>query len=298
MNLVLYTALAFLPGAIFAVAAKALERWSRGERRSRGVTGAGSQPVGPPIERLVARPAQTRPGLLAHRGVRPSAPRTAVAERDPGVRRHPVRVLHRAGDPGARTTPVRPRPAAGDRGDPGAARSHLVAARARCAPGRARCEETVIWRAPVTSRRHPEDLALFPSRMCAAPLSQAFHLDGGSMKIPRRTGAPRRSSRWAALVGAAALVTSLAACSSGPQGIVVNLYGGASAPKLRRDHRRLQRSRRPAGTPSSATCCPATPTASATSSCAGSPLRTPGWTCSAWTSRGRPSSPRRAGSAS
>ena len=48
------------------------------------------------------------------------------------------------------------------------------------------------------------------------------------MKIPRRTGAPRRSSRWAALVGAAALVTSLAACSSGPAGIVVNLYGGAS----------------------------------------------------------------------
>ena len=54
MNLVLYTALAFLPGAIFAVAAKALERWSRGECRSRGVTGADSQPVGPPIERLVA----------------------------------------------------------------------------------------------------------------------------------------------------------------------------------------------------------------------------------------------------
>ena len=54
MNLLLYTALAFLPGAVFAVAAKALERWSRGERRSRGVTGAGSQPVGPPIERLVA----------------------------------------------------------------------------------------------------------------------------------------------------------------------------------------------------------------------------------------------------
>ena len=49
------------------------------------------------------------------------------------------------------------------------------------------------------------------------------------MKIPRRTGAPRRSPRWAALVGAAALVTSLAACSSGPAGVVVNLYGGASA---------------------------------------------------------------------
>jgi multiple sugar transport system substrate-binding protein len=48
------------------------------------------------------------------------------------------------------------------------------------------------------------------------------------MKIPRRTGAPPRPSRWAAIVGAAALVTSLAACSSGPEGNVVNLYGGAS----------------------------------------------------------------------
>src|SRR3954469_7699529 len=80
-------------------------------------------------------------------------------------------------------------------------------------------------------RRHPEDLALFPGRLCAAPRSQAFHPDGGSMKIPRmRT--PRRSSRFAAMVGAAALVTSLAACSSGPQGTVINLYGGASASKF------------------------------------------------------------------
>lgn len=52
------------------------------------------------------------------------------------------------------------------------------------------------------------------------------------MKIPGRTGAPRRSSRWAAIVGTAALVTSLAACSSEPQGVVVNLYGGASASKF------------------------------------------------------------------
>ena len=48
------------------------------------------------------------------------------------------------------------------------------------------------------------------------------------MKIPRRAGASRRSSRWAAVVGAAALTASLAACSSGPAGVVVNLYGGAS----------------------------------------------------------------------
>ncbi|GIE50532.1 sugar ABC transporter substrate-binding protein [Amorphoplanes nipponensis] len=45
--------------------------------------------------------------------------------------------------------------------------------------------------------------------------------------IPRPT-VPRRPSRWAALVGVAALVTSLTACSSGPEGTVVNLYGGAS----------------------------------------------------------------------
>lgn len=52
------------------------------------------------------------------------------------------------------------------------------------------------------------------------------------MTMPRRTGTPRRSSRWAALAGAAALVTSLAACSSGPEGVVVNVYGGTSATKF------------------------------------------------------------------
>jgi multiple sugar transport system substrate-binding protein len=48
------------------------------------------------------------------------------------------------------------------------------------------------------------------------------------MKIPRPRGAGRRSPRWAAVLGAAALTASLAACSSGPPGVVVNLYGGAS----------------------------------------------------------------------
>jgi multiple sugar transport system substrate-binding protein len=37
-----------------------------------------------------------------------------------------------------------------------------------------------------------------------------------------------RSSRWLSLVATAALGASLAACSSGPQGTVINLYGGAS----------------------------------------------------------------------
>jgi multiple sugar transport system substrate-binding protein len=49
------------------------------------------------------------------------------------------------------------------------------------------------------------------------------------MTIPRRTGGNRRTRRWASLVGAAALMTSLAACSSGPEGVVINLYGGASS---------------------------------------------------------------------
>jgi multiple sugar transport system substrate-binding protein len=53
------------------------------------------------------------------------------------------------------------------------------------------------------------------------------------MRIPRqREAGRRRSPRWAALLGAAALTASLAACSSGPQGIVVNLYGGASESKF------------------------------------------------------------------
>ena len=48
------------------------------------------------------------------------------------------------------------------------------------------------------------------------------------MGIKRPRGVRRRPSRWAPLIGAAALVTSLAACSSGPPGVVVNLYGGTS----------------------------------------------------------------------
>jgi multiple sugar transport system substrate-binding protein len=52
------------------------------------------------------------------------------------------------------------------------------------------------------------------------------------MEIQRQRQARRWSSRWASLLGAVALVTSLAACSSGPQGVVVNLYGGASATKF------------------------------------------------------------------
>jgi multiple sugar transport system substrate-binding protein len=47
------------------------------------------------------------------------------------------------------------------------------------------------------------------------------------MMIPRPT-APRRPSRWTAMIGVTALLASLAACSSGPDGTVVNLYGGAS----------------------------------------------------------------------
>ena len=51
MNVVAYMALAFVPGVVFAVAAKALERWSRGEGWSRRRS---PEPAGPPIEQLVA----------------------------------------------------------------------------------------------------------------------------------------------------------------------------------------------------------------------------------------------------
>jgi len=52
VNLLAYIALAFLPGAVFVVAARALERWARGGYRScRGAPEAA--PIGPPIEQLV-----------------------------------------------------------------------------------------------------------------------------------------------------------------------------------------------------------------------------------------------------
>jgi trehalose/maltose transport system substrate-binding protein len=48
------------------------------------------------------------------------------------------------------------------------------------------------------------------------------------MKIPRLRGTGRRPSRWTTMICVAALGTGVAACSSGPKGTVVNLYGGAS----------------------------------------------------------------------
>ena len=54
MNLLAYMALAFVPGVVFAVAAKALERWSRGESWSRRRSREPVEPLGPPIEQLVA----------------------------------------------------------------------------------------------------------------------------------------------------------------------------------------------------------------------------------------------------
>jgi multiple sugar transport system substrate-binding protein len=79
------------------------------------------------------------------------------------------------------------------------------------------------------------------------------------------------------VLGAAALVTSLAACSSGPQGIVVNLYGGASESGF--DEIIAACNEQAAGRYTIVgNLLP-----SATSSCAGSPRGTPAWTCSAWT---------------
>jgi hypothetical protein len=54
VNLVAYMALAFVPGVVFAVAARALERWSRGEGWSRRRSRGSVEPAGPPIEQLVA----------------------------------------------------------------------------------------------------------------------------------------------------------------------------------------------------------------------------------------------------
>lgn len=54
MNVVLYMALAFLPGAVFVAAARALERWSRGDGWSRRGSRHEAEPAGPPIEQLVA----------------------------------------------------------------------------------------------------------------------------------------------------------------------------------------------------------------------------------------------------
>ena len=51
------------------------------------------------------------------------------------------------------------------------------------------------------------------------------------MSTTRQRAFPR-SSRWISLIATAALGASLAACSSGPKGIVVNLYGGASGVKF------------------------------------------------------------------
>jgi multiple sugar transport system substrate-binding protein len=48
------------------------------------------------------------------------------------------------------------------------------------------------------------------------------------MRISRQRGTPRRPSRWISMIGAVGIAASLAACSSGPPGIVINLYGGTS----------------------------------------------------------------------
>ena len=48
------------------------------------------------------------------------------------------------------------------------------------------------------------------------------------MRRRQPVGLSRRSSFWTAVIGAGAVVTSLAACSGGQGGTVINLYGGAS----------------------------------------------------------------------
>lgn len=49
------------------------------------------------------------------------------------------------------------------------------------------------------------------------------------MRMSRQRGTPRRLTRWGAALGALGLAASLSACASGPQGTVINLYGGVSS---------------------------------------------------------------------
>jgi hypothetical protein len=49
VNVVAYIVIALVPAAVFLVAAKAFDRWTRGETRLR----SRKEPTGPPIERLV-----------------------------------------------------------------------------------------------------------------------------------------------------------------------------------------------------------------------------------------------------
>src|ERR671933_1784157 len=48
------------------------------------------------------------------------------------------------------------------------------------------------------------------------------------MSLHHPTGDRRHPTRWTAALSVAALTATLAACANGPQGTVVNLYGGAS----------------------------------------------------------------------
>ena len=103
------------------------------------------------------------------------------------------------------------------------------------------------------------------------------------MRLQHPTEPKGRPSRRTATLGVIALLASLvAACSSGPKGIVVNLYGGASGTGF---DKIIANCNQAAGGRYTivGNLLPVTPTASATSSCAGSPPTTTAWTCSAWT---------------
>ena len=131
--------------------------------------------------------------------------------------------------------------AAGNRGSarPGRCRGksrwppRTVGAQDRCGhvrPSSRRVEhdETVIGLRGVRYRRSREVLALFGRQLCARSLSKRLPA-GGSMRMSRQRGTPRRPSRWASVIGAIGVGWPRSrACSSGPPGIVVNLYGGAS----------------------------------------------------------------------
>ena len=191
MNVVLYTALALLPAAFFVAAGEGARALEPGRAP---VPGASARVPPSPRGRRSSGSSRDlrRLGRDYSRIAESDLPRRAVRLQSvtPRLRRHPQCVLHRAGDPRTRAAPVRPRPAAGDRGDPGAARSHLVGGLRRevdlpgSAPG---CEENVIWRRGRHVSPSPGRSGTVPVTAVRCATSQAFHLDGGSMKIPRQT---------------------------------------------------------------------------------------------------------------
>ena len=121
-------------------------------------------------------------------------------------------------------------------------------------------------------------------------------LGAGGPRSARREGVPVRG---VTIVGALA-AAGLAACgtsSAGTGPVTLNFYNFPDhSGAVQRAVEQLQQARAAASTGSSTTSCRTRPTSSGCRWCGGWPPGTARWTSSGWTSPGRPSSPRRAGS--